>query len=145
MKRIILTMLAVMSVGLFANSTSEDLTRSIRTTESRISYETVGEKQVYPSDSIISVFTGHADYPVSAEYLAAGIDLRNVSSDVLDDMDSVLDDYDYDDTDEDADEDDDVDVESLITDLLKSELVKGEIEYTYMIVGRNLFTASYDF
>lgn len=132
MKRVIIMLLSVVSVGLFANGTSEDVSRTIRSTQTRIEFETVGEIQVEPSSDILEIFSDHDDYAVDAEYLKAGLDLRLLSEDVLEDIDSVL----AEDTD---------DVKDLINDELLTNLKEGEIEYAYMILGRNLFSLSYDF
>lgn len=132
MKRVIIMLLSVVSVGLFANGTAEDVTRTVRSTQTRVEFETIGEIQVEPSADILEIFGDHDDYAVEAEYLKAGLNLRLLSDEVLENIDSIL----AEDTD---------DVKDLINDELLASLKEGEIEYAYMILGRNLFSASYDF
>lgn len=132
MKRVIINLLSMVSAGLFANGTAEDVTRTIKSTQTRVEFKTIGEVQVEPSEDILEIFSDHDDYTVDAEYLKAGINLRLLSDDVMEDIDSVL-------------EEDTDDIKDLIIDELQANLKAGEIEYAYMILGRNLFSASYDF
>ena len=158
MKRVIITLLSIMYVGLFAHGTTEENTRSIRTSHSRIEFETIGEKQIEPSAAIVAFFTNHADYPVPAEYLNGNVDLKLIPNDILENIDLLLGESKIDIEDaEDADEAKDLkdeaedlkdsaaDLRDLIRVQLQESLIKGEIEYTYMKIGRNLFTTHYDF
>ncbi len=151
MKRVIITVLSVLSVGLFANGTTEDHTRTISSSHSRIEFETIGEKQVEPNAAIITTFTNHGSYPVPAEYLAGDVDLRSIPTGILDNIDTIIGelliDVDDDDSQDEADDlaDGATDLKDMIRSQLNENIIKGEIEYTYLKLGRNLFTSSYDF
>lgn len=135
MKRIILHLLAVVSVGvIFANGTAEETTRSITTKHTILEYETVGEMQIKPSAEIIEIFVDHEndDYEVLEEHLATDVDAKNLSDKVLEDIDAIL-----------AEDPDDL--KEKIVDELASYLKEGNIECTFMVLGRNVFCSRYDF
>lgn len=133
MKRIIITLLALsISIGLFASGSNEKIDRVVRTNHSKVTFETIGKLQVAPTADIIAIFEDHDDYSVEAQYLTLDADLRTFPDDVFENIDSVIS--------EDPD-----DLMELITDELNSYLKEGELEYTYMILGDNMFSSSYVF
>lgn len=149
MKRIIiLLLLSVISIGAFASATSEGSSRIVRSSSQKLSFDPIGRKQIEPNKEIINLFTGfdaenYEDYEdefddkyyevnITVDSFDKGVNPRELDKDIFRDIDLVL-------------EIDPDDLKQVIYEELRSYLVEGKLEYTYMILGDNIFSSTYSY
>lgn len=125
MKRnLAIVLFSILAISAWASGSAD--VSSFLVSHTTVEREAYGRIQIEPTSEILEIFNS---FGVESQYLTAGTEMKDIPTDVKDDIDDII-------------VDDEDGVVGLIKDTLKDSLKNSDSEEAFMVLGEHLFTVS---